>query len=151
MTLLYKAVQTNMISTDGEKKWHPHVVKKKRVVDAVTLAREIAERSSLTPGDVYNVIQNLFSSMRHHLLDSESVKLDGLGTFTVKAYSSGNGVSTAEEVSHKQVNRLGVHFTPSYKRVPAGIGVVCPMLSGAQFERVDKPKRTTKAATPVTD
>ena len=45
----------------------------------------IAEKSSLTPGDVHNVIRNLMTVMRSQLLNSRTVRLDGLGTFTMKA------------------------------------------------------------------
>lgn len=138
MPLYYKPVQANVCSEDGEKKWYPHLVKSRHIVDTVTLAREIAERSSLTPGDVYNVIQNLFGSVKHHLLDSESVRLDGFGTFTVKSHSEGNGVSSPGEVTHKQINRLTIQFTPSYKRVPFNGGVIYPMLSDATFQRKEE-------------
>lgn len=138
MTLLYKAVQSNMASEDGKKKWYPRLFKK-GTVDTMELAVEIAERSSLTPGDVYNVIQNLFSSMRLHLLNSETVRLEGLGSFTVKAHSDGNGVDDPEEVTSKQINYLTIQFTPTGKRVVGK--VVRPMLSGANFERIDKKRK----------
>ncbi|MCD7902033.1 MAG: HU family DNA-binding protein [Bacteroides sp.] len=143
MPLLYKAVQSNMASEDGENKWYPHLVKSSKRATTETLAEEIARRSSLSPGDVHNVIQNLTDCMRLHLLNSESVHLDGFGTFTVKASSAGNGVSTAEEVSHKQINHLTVHFTPRYKRIPT-MGVRYPMFYGAEFVRIDQIKNKSK-------
>jgi len=115
VALLYKPVRANIASADGKKKWHPHLVKR-GTVDLMKIAVEIAGRSSLTPGDVYNVIQNLFSSMQEHLLNSETVKLDGLGRFTVKAHSEGNGVDTSEEVSKRVIG--------SY---------IIPMIWGAKF------------------
>ena len=133
MTLYYKPVQSNMATKEGKKKWYPHLVKT-GTVNITTLAQEIAARSSLTPGDVYNVIQNLFDSMRDHLLESKSVKFDELGTFTVKSHSDGNGVDSPEEVSPKQINYLSIHFTP-YSKKRGGMGAIKPMLTGAKFQR----------------
>lgn len=131
--LLYKPVQANVESADGKKKWHPHLVKR-GTVDVMKIAVEIAERSSLTPGDVYNVIQNLFSSMHDHLLNSETVKLEGLGRFTVKAHSEGNGVDSPQEVSHKQIKYLSIQFSPTRKRVFGSY--IMPMLSGAKYANI---------------
>ena len=111
------------------------MVKSKHVVKTQELAEEIAEMSALSEGDVHSVIRNLMKCMRRHLLDSQSVQLEGFGTFTVKAQSAGKGVKTAEEVNHTQINYLKVQFTPSYHRVEAGVGKVCPMLSGATFNK----------------
>jgi len=127
-----------MASADGKKKWYPHLVKHKRAVNSVRLAAEIADRSSLTPGDVYNVIQNLFDSMQKHLANSETVKLEGIGTFTMKAHSEGNGVDSPDEVHHSQINHLTVQFTPEYRRLPgANGGVVRPMFNGLEFVKLD--------------
>ena len=57
----------------------------RQVVSTQQLAEMIAEKSSLTPGDVHNVVRNLMTAMRSALLDSKTVRLDGLGTFTMKA------------------------------------------------------------------
>ena len=138
MTLLYKPVQSNMASEDGEKKWYPHLVKLEHVKKTQDIAEEIAQMSSTSIGDVHSIIRNMMICMRRHLLNSHSVQLEGLGTFTVKAESGGNGVSTPEEVSPKQINYLKVQFTPSYKRLGGGIGKVCPMLEGAEFEKLEE-------------
>lgn len=137
MPLIYKPVQSNIASEDGEKKWFPHIVKVKKRVTTETLAEEISDMSALSTGDVHSVIRNLLSSFRFHLLNSETIHLDGFGTFTIKSNSAGNGVSTPEEVDAKQINYLTVQFTPCFKRVP-GIGIVHPMFRGAEFIRIDK-------------
>ena len=62
------------------------------MVNSQQLAEVIAEKSSLTPGDVHNVIRNLMTAMRKELLNSRSVRLEGLGTFTMKACTQGHGV-----------------------------------------------------------
>lgn len=81
--LIYKAVQSNLASKDNKKKWHPCLIKMGNVVDTQMIGETIAERSSLTAGDVHNVIRNLMAVMREQLLNSRTVKLEGLGSFTL--------------------------------------------------------------------
>lgn len=138
MPVLYKAVQSAMATEEGEKLWYPHLVKIGRAVSTHELAVEISKMSSLSPGDVHSVIYNLVDCMSKHLKNSRSVNLEEVGTFTLKAQSAGNGVKTPEEVNPKQINYLKVQFTPSYRRVQGGVGKVCPMVNGAEFEKVEK-------------
>lgn len=98
------------------------------------LAENIAEKSSLTPGDVQNVIRNLMSTMRMHLLNSRTVRLNGLGTFTMKARTRGKGVEKEEDVNPNQVTALRCQFTPEYTR-PAAIGTTRALLQGVEFEK----------------
>ena len=52
MALFYKAVKSTMATKSGDKKWHLNLVKVGKVVSTQQLAEMIAEKSSLTPGDV---------------------------------------------------------------------------------------------------
>ena len=103
-------------------------------VDTQSLAESIAEKSSLTPGDVQNVIRNLMSTMRMHLLNSRTVRLNGLGTFTMKARTRGKGTEKAEDVNPNQVTALRCQFTPEYTR-PAAIGTTRALIQGVEFEK----------------
>ncbi|KAA6326122.1 hypothetical protein EZS27_024736 [termite gut metagenome] len=94
MTLLYKAFQSSLKSKDGEQKWFPRLAKVGKTVDTQELAEMIARESSLTIGDVHNAIRNLVEVMKQELLDSHSVRLDGLGTFTVISRARGKGESS---------------------------------------------------------
>ncbi|NDV82993.1 HU family DNA-binding protein [Bacteroides sp. 51] len=116
MTLFYKARQSTLESKDGKKKWYPILVKTGKAVSLLEMATEVAEKSSLTPGDTLSVSQNLMMVMSRHLMNSRSVRLDGLGTFTVIGKAKGTGVDTEEEVSSLQFNGLRVRFTPEYTR-----------------------------------
>lgn len=135
MPVLYKAVQSTMPTEEGEKLWYPHLVKIGRAVTTHELAMEISKMSSLSPGDVHNVIYSLFDCMSKHLKNSRSVNLEELGTFTLKAQAAGNGVKTPEEVNPKQINYLKVQFTPSYRMMQGGVGKICPMVNGVEFEK----------------
>ena len=80
-----------MATKSGDKKWHLNLVKVGKVVSTQQLAEMIAEKSSLTPGDVHNVVRNLMTAMRSALLDSKTVRLDGLGTFYDESAYTGKG------------------------------------------------------------
>lgn len=136
MPLFYKAVQSSIPSEKhgGKKMYHPRLVKSKKIVDTHKLGTIIAEKSSLTEGDVHNTIRNLMTTMREQLLNSRSVRLDGLGTFTVIASAAGNGVETAEEVNPRQIRKLKVRFSPEFTRPTSG-GVSRTMFSEVEYER----------------
>ena len=135
MALFYKAVKSTMATKAGDKKWHLNLVKVGKVVSTQQLAEMTAEKSSLTPGDVHNVVRNLMTAMRSELLNSKTVRLEGLGTFTMKARSRGRGVDKEEDVNPNQVGALLCHFTPEYSR-PAAIGITRALLQGVEFQKV---------------
>ena len=56
MPLFYYARQSQIATKEGVKTWHLSLKKVGKVVDTQLLAESIAEKSSLTPGDVQNVI-----------------------------------------------------------------------------------------------
>ena len=114
MALMYKTVQSRLATQDGQRLYHPRAVYVGNV-DIDQLAREVAAYSSLTPGDVKNTIDNLVTVMTTHLQSSETVTLDGLGTFRLAFSSRGNGAATAGEVNAGQ-SALRVRFQPSSTR-----------------------------------
>ena len=142
MPLFYKAVQSPIANKAGAKLWHLNLVKAGGTVATQQLAEVIAEKSSLTAGDVQNVVRNLMSVMREYLLNSRSVRLDGLGTFTMKACTRGKGVESADKVSPNQITALKCRFTPEYTR-PAAIGTTRALTQGVQFLHADLLKNDT--------
>ena len=127
--------------------WHLNLVKAGGTVATQQLAEVIAEKSSLTAGDVQNVVRNLMSVMREYLLNSCSVRLDGLGTFTMKACTRGKGVESADKVSPNQITSLKCRFTPEYTR-PAAIGTTRALTQGVQFLHADLLKNDTSEEGP---
>ncbi|MDR0976695.1 MAG: HU family DNA-binding protein [Prevotellaceae bacterium] len=133
MAIIYKSRQSNFPDKEGRKLFYPLAV----TADTVStneLAAEVAGYSSLTTGDVKNTLDNLVTVMTAHLQASQSVTLDGLGTFriTMKA-KPGRGVETDAEVSHTQsVPR--VHFQPATTRDADG-NATRALLDGAKFVR----------------
>ena len=59
MPLFYYARQSSLATKEGAKLWHLSLKKVERAVDAQQLAEVIAEKSSLTPGDVHNVLKTV--------------------------------------------------------------------------------------------
>ena len=109
MPLIYKPYQATLANKEGQKLFYPRLVKIGRTVNTQKMAELIAEKASLTAGDVHNVIRNLMSVMREQLLNSRTVRLEGLGTFTMVAKACGKGV---EQESKQLANRcaaLSVH------------------------------------------
>ena len=91
MPLFYKGIQSSKANKAGVKTWHPSLVKMKKRINTQTLAEEIAEKASLTPGDVQNVVRNLLSVMRTYLLDCYTVHFEKLGTFTMRCVRKAKG------------------------------------------------------------
>lgn len=114
MPVLYKTIQSTKENKEGKKLYHPRIVHT-GTVSTTQLAREIAEYSSLSTGDVKNTIDNMVTVMTKHLHASESVTVDGLGTFSIIMRSRGKGAATADEVKAAQALLL-VRFTPSFTK-----------------------------------
>ena len=114
MAVLYKPVQSILANKDGVNVFYPKVVIKGNV-STDQVAQEISEYSSLTKGDVKNTIDNLVRVLTTHLQSSESVTLDGFGTFRVAMKSNGKGVATAGEVSPAQAT-MTVRFQPCHTK-----------------------------------
>ena len=136
MPLFYKAVQSPIANKTGAKLWHLNLVKAGGTVATQQLAEVIAEKSSLTPGDVQNVVRNLLSVMRVHLLNSHSVRLEGLGTFTMGIRSRGKGVDVEEKVNPNQITSVHCRFTPEYFR-PIAVGTTRALTQGMTFAHAD--------------
>ena len=110
MSVLIKARKSPFPDKETGKNLYYPAVKSRGMVSTDDLARAIAEKSSLTSGDIRNVIENLGEAVNHFFRLGFSVKLEKLGIMHVTVNASGNGVETAEEVSPAQVNGSHVAF-----------------------------------------
>lgn len=137
MALIYRPVKSTMPNKEGNKTWHINLVKFPQVIGTVELAEAVAEKASLTVGDVQSAIRNLMSVMREKLLNSHSVRLEGLGTFTMIARTRGKGVATEKEVGPQQISSLRCQFTPEYSR-PAAMGTTRALVQGVKFTHIDE-------------
>lgn len=135
MALLFKAYQSILPTKAGKKLFYPRLV---RVGNVTTdqIAKEIAAYSSLSSGDVKNTIDNLITVMGQHLQSSETVTLNGLGTFRMAINSNGRGVDTSEQVNASQAS-VTVRFSPSSTRNIDGTTATRSMVTGVKFVRFD--------------
>ena len=133
MPLIYKPFQSTLPNKEGEHLFYPRLVKVGDAVSTDEVAQKIAWATTLTKGDVHNVIRTLMDVIRDHLMNSRSVKLDGLGTFTMVSKASGTGVKTEDEVSSTQITGLRCQFTPEYTRKPGNNGVTRALTENVQY------------------
>jgi predicted histone-like DNA-binding protein len=136
MPLLYQPFRSVLENKDGKKLFHPRVVRT-GYVSTDQIAKEIAMYSSLMAGDVKNTLDNLILVMSQHLQASESVTLDGLGTFRMVMVSNGHGVDTPDEVTAAQAS-VTVRFKPSSTRNADRTLATRSMVTGVKCVRFDK-------------
>ena len=135
MPVLYKARQATIANKEGKKLYHPQVITT-GVVTLDQLGKEVAELSSLSPGDVKNTIDNLISVMTRHMQSSEVVSLDGLGNFSLSMRSTGKGAETAEDVNAQNC-RVKTNFRPSSTRNTDRTIATRSLITGASFVKLD--------------
>ena len=135
MPVLYSVRQSTIANKEGKKLYHPQV-KTTGAISLDALAQEVAELSSLSPGDVKNTIDNLVSVMTRHMQSSESVLIDNLGSFYLAMKSIGKGFETAEEVTANSC-RLRVMFRPTTTRNADRTVATRSLVTGATFKRID--------------
>ena len=149
MGVIYKAQKSNIATKSGKKLFYPRVVLAGNVgTDQV--AREITELSALSTGDTKSVIDNLVTVMARHLQASESVTLNGLGTFRFTLTTAGKGFENEADVTTAQ-SMLRVRFQPASTRNLDGTVATRSMVNGARCVRFDKVEAATDPAEPGTD
>ena len=114
MAVLYKSFQSILEDKNKKKLFYPRVIYTTNITTS-QIAKEIAAYSSLTPGDVKNTLDNLVTVVSQHLQASETVTLDGFGTFRLVMKSNGKGVETPGKVSASQAS-LTARFLPCTTR-----------------------------------
>lgn len=81
------------------------------------LAERIEKESSVSISDVMAVLYALPHIIQDELGKGGSVKLDGIGSFSLSAQCSKTGVPTKEEVSPEQITNLKVNFRPEKQQI----------------------------------
>lgn len=133
MALVFKAFQSNIKNKSGVKLWYPRVITVGKTVSTRQLATDVAEMSTMTPGDMYNALHTLASVMKRYLQESHSVKLDGIGTFSLHSRAGGNGVATEKEVNSTQIGRIVCHFVPETTKNIDGTVATRALVQGVSF------------------
>ena len=136
MPVLYGPFQSVLKDKNGEQLFYPRVLRTGNVSTS-QISKEIAAYSSLSPGDVKNTLDNLVTVASQHLQSSESVTLDGFGTFRLVMKSNGKGVKTVDDVSAAQAS-LTVRFLPCSTRHLDGTMATRSLVTGARCVRFDR-------------
>jgi len=105
------ALQFNVVERANpqtkEKKWYasPKLTGNRNLKN---LSKDLSGVSSLSAGDVQNVIVNLINELPKWLMEGDSVKLDGFGSFRL-SFSS-DGAATKEEVTANNITDIRIIF-----------------------------------------
>jgi predicted histone-like DNA-binding protein len=75
-----------------------------------TMAAMIEKSSTVSKGDILNVLDSVTAQTIFMLQAGHSVKYDGLGTFNIR--TKVKAVDTIEEVTAETVERVGIGFSP---------------------------------------
>ena len=75
------------------------------------IIEQISQKSTLSRGDIMNVLSALREEIRHNLCNGRKVKLNDIGTFRTSLHSS--GVNTESEFNTGLITHCRVIFTPS--------------------------------------
>lgn len=79
-------------------------------VDINELAEEIAYATTLTDGDVLNVIRALVKRINLHIANGQIVKLENLGSFQAQIRS--DGADTEDTYSTSLIRKVTLQFRP---------------------------------------
>jgi len=100
----------NPLDRNQNAKYYAHM-ENEGVVDLYDLANQITKYSSLSTGDILNVLDNLVDAISLFLLMGRGVQVGRLGMFRIILKS--NGAETPEEFSYNLIHRVKLLFTPN--------------------------------------
>ncbi|MDR2926793.1 MAG: hypothetical protein LBV41_01100 [Cytophagaceae bacterium] len=84
-----------------------------REINSTQLALDLAQRSSLSEGDVFATLVGLSSLVKQYLHDGHTVRRDGLGLLSVSA--SGDGFDMLEECTPRRMKAKRICFRAAPK------------------------------------
>lgn len=116
----YRLVQKVNPQDRSKKKWYANAVNNAKIGQK-EIAKNISSKSSLTAGDIANVIQNLLEELPKELVKGNSVKLGDFGTFRI-SISSG-GVEKEKDFNTSMIKDVRIIFTPGVEMKKAIEGI----------------------------
>jgi predicted histone-like DNA-binding protein len=105
----YKMIQRTNPQDRSQSKWYASPVNDGRITKS-EITKELMGMSSLSRGDVSNVIENLIEILPKYMLMGKSVSLGEFGTLRI-SFSS-EGVANKEEFSPGKISGIKAVFTP---------------------------------------
>jgi predicted histone-like DNA-binding protein len=105
----YKIIQRENPQDRTKVKWYASPVNEGKITKT-DLAKEIVNISSLSRGNVSNVIESLLDVIPKYLLMGRSISLGELGTMRISFGSE--GVEEAKDFNASKINGVKIVFTP---------------------------------------
>lgn len=102
-------------------------LRKVQTVDLDFIANELAEKSSMSKGDVMSIVTNLTDLVPKELARGSTVNLGNFGTFWLNI--SSEGLEKEEDVSPEAIKKVNVRFRPS--------GIIKYLLGQLKFDRLE--------------
>jgi len=110
MTLKYSVAEMrNLLNPEEPPQFYARS-QVREFVDEDKLARSISFSTSLTEGDVRNVVRNLTYEIGRRLSEGDMVSLGTLGTFQFEVKS--RGAQTRAEFNHHNIKKVRFRFRP---------------------------------------
>ena len=155
MSIRFKTYQCKLKDSKANGKWFGRAVSM-GTVNTRTLAEEISHSTTVTRSDVAAVLIELFNAMSRHLLNSQTVVLDEIGSFRVAFKST--PAATEKDFTANNIKNYHIVYRPVTTFVPNGkIGnkghrqgcYVKTLLNGVEAEPFIKSKKTTTGTNTV--
>ena len=102
--------RSNPLDRNQNPKYYAHM-ENEGVVDLYELSKQITRYSSLSLGDVLNVLENMIDAVSLFLLMGRGVRIGRLGMLRIVLKS--DGVDTPENFNCNLINRVKLQFTPN--------------------------------------
>jgi len=106
----YKLTKRTNPLDRSKAKWYASPINNGKITKTA-ISKDIVDMSSLTRGDVSNVIENLLDTMPKYLLMGKSISLGEFGTLRL-SFSS-KGVDTPDKFDTNLIKNVKIVFTPS--------------------------------------
>ncbi|MDR1672697.1 MAG: HU family DNA-binding protein [Bacteroidales bacterium] len=105
----YKLIQRTNPQNRNSSKWYAAPVNDGHITKS-EITRDLMDLSSLSRGDVSNVIENLIEALPKYLLMGKSVRIGEFGTLRL-SFSS-DGVDNPADFSTGKISGVKIIFTP---------------------------------------
>lgn len=109
-------------SKNPQGKWYPRSVTQGKPVSTKTIAKKLAQISTVSEADARAVLSMLGEVMADYLAAGRSVKLDGLGSFRLAGYTgqTNKAVDSPDKVTSKMFAGVRMRFVPEGERDNSG-------------------------------
>ena len=102
------------------------VLKRKGTTSTAELCELIAKKSGLPSAILEASIRSMATEIQNELADGRAVKIDGLGTFSLKVNSEGKPTAEQIRAHHIQAAKINFHSDAPLKKLPKRLSFYRP-------------------------